>query len=74
MFFAAGCIAAFAGCGSNGADTKLTSSTETAEEPEEGTEILESGPVELTMWSEAANFDMLNTMIENFKNMRGKWI
>lgn len=67
LFFAAGCITAFAGCGSNGADTKLTSSTETAEEPEEGTEALESGPVELTMWSEAANFDMLNTMIENFK-------
>lgn len=67
LFFAAGCIAALAGCGSNGTDTKTAGATETTEEPAEGAEVLENGPVELTMWSEAANFDMLNTMIENFK-------
>lgn len=59
----AGCMLAFTGCGKKEADTNTIDSTEPVEEAE----VLESGPVELTMWSEAANFDLLNTMIENFK-------
>lgn len=63
LLFLAGCMLAFAGCGKKEADTNTIDSTELAEEAE----VLESGPVELTMWGDEVSFDLLNTMIENFK-------
>ncbi len=67
LFFTAGIVAALAGCGNQPAETGAPEETEIPIESPEEEVTLESGTVELTMWSEAANFDLLNTMIENFK-------
>ncbi|MDE6906257.1 MAG: extracellular solute-binding protein [Lachnospiraceae bacterium] len=67
LIFAAGIMSLLAGCGNKPSDTEIPEETETITESGEEEITLESGPVELTMWSEAANFDLLNTMIENFK-------
>lgn len=67
LFFAAGIMSLLAGCGNKPSDTEIPEETETITESGEEEITLESGPVELTMWSEASNFDLLNTMIENFK-------
>lgn len=65
---------AFGGCGSNTANESSdvsesvvpgaeTSSTETVS----GTDEADNGVVELTVWSEEDNFDLLNQMIDSFK-------
>lgn len=65
---------AFGGCGSNAANESSdvseavvpgaeTSSTETVS----GTDEADNGVVELTVWSEEDNFDLLNQMIDSFK-------
>ncbi len=65
---------ALGGCGSNAANESSdvseavvpgaeTSSTETVS----GTDETDNGVVELTVWSEEDNFDLLNQMIESFK-------
>ena len=41
--------------------------TETTEESGEATAELESGKVELTIWAEEENFEMLQQMIDSFK-------
>lgn len=72
LLLVTGCFAALAGCGNKTTDGAAQKGTETLAEATETlaaeeAPVLESGAVELTMWSEAANFDLLNTMIENFK-------
>lgn len=65
---------ALGGCGSNAANESSdvseavvpgaeTSSTETVS----GTDEADNGVVELTVWSEEDNFDLLNQMIDSFK-------
>ncbi len=65
---------ALGGCGSNAANENSdvseavvpgaeTSSTETVS----GTDEADNGVVELTVWSEEDNFDLLNQMIDSFK-------
>ncbi|MBQ8591345.1 MAG: extracellular solute-binding protein [Lachnospiraceae bacterium] len=53
-----------AGCG----NTAQTATQETAElQADEATEATDSGVVELTVWAEEANWEMLNKMIDSFK-------
>ncbi len=74
LLFILGVFSVFGGCGSKAAGTSRTDNGNQAvnevystEEAAGGTEELESGTVELTIWAEQANFDMLNKMIDKFK-------
>ncbi len=50
------------GCALNGSKTQENETTNVSQNEE-----LESGTIELTIWSESDNFDTLNKMIDSFK-------
>lgn len=67
MLIASMCGALMTGCGSSkDKTTAQPDGTEIADSDNSAIE-LESGNIELTVWAEASNFDVLNQMIESFK-------
>lgn len=59
-------VGSLMGCQGTASDT-TTETGETAEATEVAEEVSDSGLVELTIWGEEDNFEMLNAMIDSFK-------